>query len=171
MKRTPQENDDLARKAAALRCADPSLSLLQIADALEVYGPTNERRKNGVSLLLYRARHQLGIEFPRNGKGGGAGGAAKPGSGSVSRRDALACIRREIGSAGLARWISVREGRALELLGGSMPTDDEQMGVDRAYVIARMRLLEIDADELRRFDALARVESRREFGRMVEARQ
>ena len=168
IRRTPAENNVLARRAAALRREDPSLSLAQLADALGLAGRTPERRANSVATLLHRARHQLGIEFARKGNGGGSGGA-KQGSGSVARRETISVVYRELGVSGIARWLSVPEGRAFELLGGSLPTDDEQMAIDRAFAVARVRLLECGPGEFLRFDALARIERRMALGRMLKA--
>lgn len=163
MKRTTEENDDLARRAAALRIAHPLMTLVAIADELGIAerGRSNVRVSNTVGQLLYRARTKLGIVFPMKPS------QPKQVRGAPDRRDRIAVIGRELGLSGVARWVGVDEERARILLGGALPSDDEQMAIDKAFAIARVRLLECVASDFARFSALARLRERAAFRRIV----
>ena len=164
MKRTSQENDDLARRAAALRIAHPLMTLAAIADELGIAerGRSNVRVSNTVGQLLYRARTKLGIDYPMKPS------QPKPRRGAPDRRDRIAVIVRELGLSGVARWVGVDEERARVLIGGGVPSDDEQMAIDKAFAIARVRLLECDSGDFQRFGSLSRLRERMALRRMTE---
>lgn len=162
MNRTIEQNDALARRAAELRIAFPKMTLVAIADELEIRGKTAERKANTVGQLLYRARTKLGVEFPMKPS------QPKATRGAPERRDVVATVCREIGVAGLARWVGVEEERARILAGGAVAFDEEQMAIDKAFAIARVRLLECGAVDFARFDALARLQERRAFRHVTE---
>lgn len=137
------------------RMEHPELTYRQLGEML---GMTVSQ----VSQAIFRARRKLGVPTIKR--------SIKTGMPTDRRMriETVATICREIGEAGFARMIEVKIGRALELMAGSEPTDDEQIEIDRAYAVARVRLLEIVPGHFARFDALARIESRRALVVLVE---
>lgn len=159
--KSTEEADALARRAAELRIADREMTLVMIAQTLGVEKKTNERTANYVGQLLYRARTKLGMTFPMKPS------QPKMTRGSPDRRDKIAVVWRELGVIGLAKWVCVSEERARILIAGAIPSDDEQVAIDKAFAIARVRLLDCRADDFARFSVFARRNEKTQLREMM----